>query len=106
MRGGGILGTQLRANLGITWADLGLGREKGCEQRWGVWESQHFEGSSDKSVWLKGQCVEQRGRLSGNEQGPQNTSLAEGFILRTEVICEAGIGGALKGNDRVKVGAE
>ena len=53
MRGGGILGSQLRANLGITWADLGLGREKGCEQRWGVWESQHFEGSSDKPVWLK-----------------------------------------------------
>lgn len=53
----------------------------------------------------EGRCVGQSGRLSGNEQGPQNASLAEGFILRTEVICEAGVGGALKGNDRVRVGA-
>lgn len=50
--------------------------------------------------------MEQRGTLSGNEQGPQNASLAEGFFLRTEVICEAGVGGTLMGDDRVRVGAE
>lgn len=61
MRGGGILGAQLRASLGITWADLALGRGKGCEQRWGAWESQHFEGSSDKPVWLKGYQEMSRG---------------------------------------------
>ena len=49
----------------------------------------------------KGRCVEMRGRPSGNVQGPQNPSPAEGFILRTEGTWGWG---SLKGNDRVSRG--
>lgn len=39
VRGEGVLGAQLSANHGFVLADLVRIREKGCEQRWGVWEN-------------------------------------------------------------------
>lgn len=84
----------LTYQLRLVWADLALGREKGCEQRWGVWESQRFEGRADKPVWLKGQVCGDEGKAVRECAGASKPKSSR--RLYPEDRGDLGLGGVLR----------
>lgn len=84
----------LTYQLKLVWADLALGREKGCEQRWSVWESQRFEGRADKPAWLKGQVCGDEGKAVRECAGASKPKSSR--RLYPEDRGDLGLGGVLR----------